>query len=145
MEKINNTILLNPAQKEALNSFNNSKNNKTLIVLPSGVGKTILSAIISKNVKGNVLFLVHRNEILKKELGRVPYKKEFAKLYPKTMWRYVLRDNYDSVSYHDFLKRQGDFNRYIKEIKRDKPKYSGVLLDTMKRKRTKDKRRFVKK
>lgn len=70
-------ILLNPAQKQALKSINKSKENKALIVLPSGVGKTILSAVLTKNVKGRVLFLVHRNEILDQAV------KEYVKVNPE--------------------------------------------------------------
>ncbi len=58
-------------QKQALGNIKRSKargNKKNLIVMPSGIGKTYLSAFETKNFKGRVLYLVHRNEILQQAI-----------------------------------------------------------------------------
>ena len=50
-------------------------NNKSLIVVPSGVGKTVLSIFLTKKIQGKILYIAHRIEILdqaKKEFGRPP-------------------------------------------------------------------------
>lgn len=57
----------NIIQIEALKKLKQTKqkgNNKYLVVLPSGIGKTYLSAFETVNFKGRVLYLVHRREIL---------------------------------------------------------------------------------
>lgn len=55
---------LNYAQDQAINAFNQYKENKGVIVLPTGAGKTILSATISQQFTGNILFIGHRIEII---------------------------------------------------------------------------------
>jgi len=59
---------LNLAQNRALRNLTNSNEKKALVVLPSGAGKTILSAYFTKGVKGRVLYLVHRNEIVEQAI-----------------------------------------------------------------------------
>jgi len=88
----------NLAQKQALKNFIKSDkngNNKFLVVLPSGLGKTIYSSLVVKKMSGNILYLVHRKEILDqamKEFEKTGYnkndfgllvgdKKEFDKKY----------------------------------------------------------------
>jgi superfamily II DNA or RNA helicase len=61
----------NFAQKQALLNLVRTKkegNNKALIVLPSGIGKTYLSAFDTLNVKGKILYIVHRQEILEQAI-----------------------------------------------------------------------------
>lgn len=53
----------NLAQELALESLNEGF-TKSLVVLPSGVGKTYLSAFATKNSMGRILYVVHRNEIV---------------------------------------------------------------------------------
>lgn len=57
-----------PLQEEALQAlsfFRDTKGrNKGVVVLPTGTGKTILSAIDARRYGGRVLFLVHRLDIL---------------------------------------------------------------------------------
>lgn len=62
--KIENNITPNIAQSEALEVINGSTQDRHLVVLPSGVGKTIFSAFATKDFDGKILYLVHRNEIL---------------------------------------------------------------------------------
>lgn len=58
----------NVIQEEALLHLSKSKqngNNRFLVVMPSGVGKTHFSAFETISNKGNILYIAHRNEILK--------------------------------------------------------------------------------
>jgi len=57
----------NYIQQEALIELQKSKqqgNTKSLVVLPSGLGKTYLAAFETFNFRGRILYLVHRKEIL---------------------------------------------------------------------------------
>ena len=61
----------NPIQIEALEELEFRRSigwKKCVVVLPTGTGKTILSAIDSRNHGGRVLFLVHRLDILKQSI-----------------------------------------------------------------------------
>lgn len=65
----NNSNGLTPTipQEEALFSISKMKQqnkNKYLIVLPSGIGKTYLSAFETYDFDGRILYVAHRNEIL---------------------------------------------------------------------------------
>ena len=66
-----------PLQKEVLDAVDFYRNqrswDKGVIILPTGTGKTILSAIDAKRCGGRVLFLVHRLDILKQSIDA--YKK----------------------------------------------------------------------
>ena len=61
-----------PLQEEALQAlsfFRDVKGrNKGVVVLPTGTGKTILSAIDARRYGGRTLFLVHRLDILKQSI-----------------------------------------------------------------------------
>ncbi len=58
----------NPIQLEALDALDHAREtrgwNKGVVVMPTGTGKTILSALDAKRHGGRVLFLVHRLDIL---------------------------------------------------------------------------------
>ncbi len=57
----------NKAQQRALNKLKKQKRegkSRFLVVLPSGIGKTYLSAFETDGFKGKVLYLAHRNELL---------------------------------------------------------------------------------
>jgi superfamily II DNA or RNA helicase len=61
-----------PIQEEALQAldFHRSRGwKKSIVVLPTGTGKTILSALDAKRCGGRVLFLVHRLDILKQSVN----------------------------------------------------------------------------
>ena len=64
-------------QKEVLSAIDFYRNQRSwekgVIILPTGTGKTILSAIDAKRYGGRVLFLVHRLDILKQSIDA--YKK----------------------------------------------------------------------
>jgi len=66
------SIKPNVLQQEALQAleFYRAKGwRKGVIILPTGTGKTILSAIDAKRFGGKVLFLVHRLDILKQSIA----------------------------------------------------------------------------
>lgn len=67
----------NPLQIDALKAlqFYRSKKGwkKGIVILPTGTGKTILSALDAKRFGGKVLFIVHRLDILKQSISA--YKK----------------------------------------------------------------------
>ncbi|CAD5929008.1 DEAD/DEAH box helicase family protein [Planktothrix agardhii] len=66
----------NPLQIDALKAlqFYRSKGwKKGVVILPTGTGKTILSALDTKRFGGKVLFIVHRLDILKQSISA--YKK----------------------------------------------------------------------
>jgi len=67
----------NIAQKEALEAFDSWEGNKGVMILPTGTGKTILSALVVKKIGGRILFVAHTNEILNQT------KKEFEKVLGK--------------------------------------------------------------
>jgi len=61
---------------EALDYYRAKGWKKAVVILPTGTGKTFLSAWDSQKVHGKVLFIVHRLEILKQS------RETFAKIYP---------------------------------------------------------------
>jgi len=72
----------NPIQLEALDSLEHARNTrgwgKGVVVMPTGTGKTILSALDAKRHGGRVLFLVHRLDILSQSIDA--YRKVWGKL-----------------------------------------------------------------
>lgn len=56
------------AQQQALQQIDKSVSegkNKFLVVMPSGIGKTYLSSFATKDLKGKILYIAHRWEILR--------------------------------------------------------------------------------
>ena len=65
------TLTPNPVQNDALNALDFWRARgwkKGVVVLPTGTGKTILSALDALRIGGRVLFLVHRLDILKQSI-----------------------------------------------------------------------------
>jgi len=62
----------NPIQQEALHALSffreKRKWDRGVLVMPTGTGKTILSALDARRLGGPVLFLVHRLDILKQSI-----------------------------------------------------------------------------
>ncbi|BEP27856.1 DEAD/DEAH box helicase family protein [Helicovermis profundi] len=81
-----------------LNRTRNEGNNKALVVAATGVGKTFLAAFDSKNFK-RVLFIAHRNEILKQAYNT------FAKIRPN-----------QSISYYNAIEKNTNSNIIIASI-----------------------------
>lgn len=61
---------------EALDYYRNKGWKKGIVILPTGTGKTFLSAFDSLKVQGRILFIVHRLDILAQS------KEAFEKIYP---------------------------------------------------------------
>lgn len=72
----------NPVQLEALDALHHARSirgwGKGVVVMPTGSGKTILSALDAKRHGGRVLFLVHRLDILSQSMDA--YRKVWGKL-----------------------------------------------------------------
>lgn len=69
----------NYLQEQVLDSLNYHRNKgwkKGIVILPTGTGKTYLSAFDSQNAEGRILFIVHRLDILSQS------KTTFEKVYP---------------------------------------------------------------
>ena len=67
-------------QKETLNKLKESRDkgeNKGLVCYATGLGKTYLSAFDAKSFNGKTLFIVHRDQILKKS------QESFKKVWPE--------------------------------------------------------------
>jgi superfamily II DNA or RNA helicase len=66
------TLEPTPLQKEALDALTYYRDKrgwqKGILVMPTGTGKTILSALDARHCGGKVLFLVHRLDILKQSI-----------------------------------------------------------------------------
>ena len=72
----------NYLQKEVLDSLKYYRSKgwkKGIVILPTGTGKTYLSAFDSQNARGRVLFVVHRLDILAQS------KATFEKIYPNAI------------------------------------------------------------
>ena len=80
-ELISETIIEpNYLQKEVLKNLDLYRTKgwkKGIVVLPTGIGKTYLSAFDTLKTKGKILFIVHRLDILDQS------KIAFEKIYPK--------------------------------------------------------------
>lgn len=72
----------NPVQLEALDALEHARKvrewRRAVVVLPTGTGKTILSALDARRHGGRVLFIVHRLDILTQSIAA--YKKAWGKL-----------------------------------------------------------------
>lgn len=79
-ELISETVIEpNYLQKEVLGALNYYRGKgwkKGIVILPTGTGKTFLSAFDTLNAKGRTLFIVHRLDILSQS------KEAFEKIYP---------------------------------------------------------------
>lgn len=65
---------------------------KGIVILPTGTGKTYLSAFDSQNAKGRILFVVHRLDILAQS------KSTFEKVYPNAKIGFLTGEIKDNVS-----------------------------------------------
>jgi superfamily II DNA or RNA helicase len=78
-ELLNFNIIPNYLQGQVLSALDYYRKQgwkKGVVILPTGTGKTYLSAFDSLNVKGKILFIVHRLDILSQS------KEAFEKVYP---------------------------------------------------------------
>lgn len=142
----NNMIKPNLAQKEALSSIKFDDSDKALIVLPSGIGKTYLSAFDTLRVNPkHILYISHRNEIIEQasesfikihnlsedKIGFInEYKKQFdKKIVFATIQSLSIKKNLDKIKpkHFDYVIIDEYHHiacpSYVKVVKYLKPKY----------------------
>ncbi|MCA9003089.1 MAG: DEAD/DEAH box helicase family protein, partial [Planctomycetes bacterium] len=67
---------LRPYQQEALEAVRDAyrkKHRRVLVVMPTGTGKTVLFAEISRLAKGPVLVLAHRQELVQQARDKIAH------------------------------------------------------------------------
>lgn len=85
----------NYLQEQVLDSLNYYRSKgwkKGIVILPTGTGKTYLSAFDSQNAEGRILFVVHRLDILAQS------KATFEKVYPNAKIGFLTGDLKENVS-----------------------------------------------
>ena len=109
----------NPLQRAALNALDFYRTTqgwrKGIVVLPTGTGKTILSALDVRRVGGRALFVVHRLDILKQSIDA--YKKVWPTISVGTLTGEV-RENVEAC---DVLFASKDTLRQPSELARFSP------------------------
>jgi len=123
-----NPIKPNPLQRaalEALTFYREQRGwHKGIVVLPTGTGKTILSALDVKRVGGKALFLVHRLDILKQSIDA--YRNVWPTLSAGILTGEV-RENLDNC---DVLFASKDTLRQPNELTKFKPdSFDYVVVD----------------
>ena len=117
-----------PIQQEALEAlsfFRDTKGRqKGVVVLPTGTGKTVLSAIDARRHGGRVLFLVHRLDILKQSIDA--YKLVWPEMRAGILTGEVRNDEFDC----DVLFASKDTLRQPPELERfDRDWFSYIVVD----------------
>lgn len=118
----------NAIQEEALAAldfYRNSKNwVKGVLVLPTGTGKTILSAIDAKRFGGPVLFLVHRLDILKQSINA------FKLVWPEARTGILTGEERDWKPDYDILFASKDTLRKPTELSIfDRAAFNYIIVD----------------
>lgn len=145
---------------EALSQAREKGQKRGLVALPTGTGKTILSALDAKRCGGRVLFIVHNNEILRQ--AALAYQKIFpdatigfinsensvkdfdadlvfaniASLRSRTAYEVISPGHFDYVVLDEF--HHGAAPSYVATVKYLKPKYMLGLTATPERTDKKD-------
>jgi superfamily II DNA or RNA helicase len=117
----------NPLQQEALQALDFYRNKgwkKGVVILPTGTGKTILSALDAKRIKGRVLFLVHRLDILKQSISA------YKKVWPKMRGGILTGEARENESNCDVLFASKDTLRQPEELaKYRRDEFSYIVVD----------------
>jgi superfamily II DNA or RNA helicase len=117
----------NPLQQEALQAleFYRTKGwRKGVVILPTGTGKTILSAIDAKRFGGKVLFLVHRLDILKQSIAA------YQRVWPQMRVGILTGEAKENESKCDVLFASKDTLRRTTELTNYKRKeFSYIVVD----------------
>lgn len=101
-------------QQKALDNiafYRSSGSNKGVVILPTGMGKTVLAALDAQRVNGKTLFIVHKNEILKEA-----YEK-FHEIWPSATMGFFNATEKDTSSQvifasKDTLYRDGNIDMF---------------------------------
>ena len=110
---------------EALDFYRDVKSyQKGVVVLPTGTGKTILSALDVKRVGGRGLFIVHRLDILKQSIGA------YQKVWPTIRTGILTGEAEENVEKCDVLFASKDTLRQPEVLARfAKDAFSYVIVD----------------
>ena len=118
----------NEIQREALDAleFHHNKMGWTrgIIVMPTGTGKTVLSAIFARRMGGNALFLVHRLDVLSQSVDA--YRMVWPTMRPGHLRGDTRQDELDC----DVLFASKDTLRQPAELMRfDREHFSCIVVD----------------
>ncbi len=117
----------NPLQKEALDALEFYRGRgwkKGVIILPTGTGKTILSALDARRIGGKVLFLVHRLDILKQSITA------YQRVWPQMRVGILTGEVRDNESECDVLFASKDTLRQPNELlSHPRSEFSYVVVD----------------
>lgn len=96
---------------DACEFYRNAGINKGVIILPTGMGKTILAALDAKRLNGKTLFVVHKNDILSEA-----YEK-FCAIWPESSKGFFNATEKDTTSQvifasKDTLYRDGNIDQF---------------------------------
>lgn len=105
-------------QQESLHScqyYREQGQNKGVVILPTGMGKTIFAALDAKRINGRTLFVVHKNEILQEA-----YEK-FAFVWPEVKKGFFDSKEKDTTSQvifasKDTLYREGNLDQFNPDV-----------------------------
>lgn len=91
--------------------YRNNDINKGVVILPTGMGKTILAALDAKRLNLKTLFIVHRNDILTEA-----YEK-FSAVWPESTKGFFNAEEKDTISQvifasKDTLYREGNIDQF---------------------------------
>ena len=117
----------NPLQQDALQALDFYRGKgwkKGVVILPTGTGKTILSALDAKRLGGKTLFLVHRLDILKQSIAA------YQRVWPQMKVGILTGETRESESACDVLFASKDTLRQPAELanfKRDEFAY--IVVD----------------
>ncbi len=121
------TLRPNPLQERALHALDFYRGKgwaKGVAVLPTGTGKTILSALDAKRFGGRVLFLVHRLDILKQSVAA------FRKVWPEASIGTLTGEVREAVETADVLFASKDTLRQPAELSRHaQDEFQYVIVD----------------
>lgn len=107
-----------------LDYYRNKRWKKGIVILPTGTGKTFLSAFDTLNVRGRILFIVHRLDILSQS------KEAFEKIYPTEKLGLLTGEEKYNVSDSKILFASKDTLRnpgILKSFKKDEFDY--IIVD----------------
>ena len=110
---------------EALDFYRRAKHwRKAVIVMPTGTGKTILSALDAQCVGGRVLFLVHRLDILSQSLDA------YKRVWPTIRYGYLTGEIKENETTADVLFASKDTLRQPNELSRfARDAFAYVVID----------------
>lgn len=122
-----NIIEPNYLQREVLTSLDYYRKKgwkKGVVILPTGTGKTFLSAFDSLKVQGKILFLVHRLDILSQS------KEAFEKIYPNAKLGLLTGEIKENVNDSKVLFASKDTLRNIEILNQFSPsEFDYVIVD----------------